>query len=841
MTLKRKVWLWLVLVVMLILAVDLSISYAKLRTELRTETESDARTIYGFMMATRRIYQKQFLDSGLPVTNKTVGFLPAHSFSRIAKDFSSWNDSGILFNNVSDRPRNPDNQADIDELRAMAWFRNNPREIERLDNITHKDGNKYLLYSAPIWIESFCLKCHGDPDDAPASIRESYTASYGYQLGELRGLVSVKIPTEKFEQRFRSIWFGQLGKSLAGYTLLLLVIGLLIDRLITARLNDLKAGAEQIATGDYAARLSPSSNDEICQLARSFNRMAEEVQTREQMLSKLSLAIEQSPESVIITDLAGNIDYVNGCFTRNTGYTREEVLGKNPRFLQSGKTPRENYAALWASLKSGHGWTGEFINLRKDGTEYIESVSISPVRTVDGTITHYLAIKQDITEKKRAEAQIHHLAYYDSLTNLANRRLLNDRLGLSIAVAQRQGHIDALLLLNLDRFKNLNDAHGHETGDLLLIAVGGRLASLLREGDSLARLASDEFAILLQDLGQVRESASRRALAVADKVHSSLQLPFHVGADEIIITASLGITLCPEDQDDSPQDALRRADTALHRAKDAGGNQTAFFEDDMAVAARQRYTIERELRRAIPQGELRLYLQPQVDSAGKLVGAETLVRWQHPERGLLPPGTFIGIAEESDLIVDLGAWVLSEACQLMARETMAGHPLRLSVNLSPRQFRQPGFLTWLRDLLTATGADPTHLTLEITEGLAIADIDAVISRMSELTALGLHFSIDDFGTGYSSLSYIKRLPIHELKIDKSFVQDAPIDPNDAALVETILSVARHMHLQVVAEGVETPAQAEFLASHVGPGQPLIYQGYLYGKPAPVDDWIVHWR
>lgn len=841
MTLKRKIWLWLVLIVALILAVDLSVSYTKLRAELRAETESDARTIYGFMMATRRIYQKQFLDSGIPVTHKTVGFLPAHSFSRIAKDFANWNNSGILFNNVSDLPRNPGNQADADELRAMAWFRANPDETERLDDIVHKDGAKYLLYAAPIWIEASCLKCHGEAGDAPASIRESYTAAYGYQLGELRGLVSIKIPTEKFEQRFRSVWFGQLGKSLAGYTLLLLVIGFLIDRLITARINRLKGGAEQIATGDYAARLTVSSNDEICQLARSFNRMAEEVQTREQMLTKLSLAIEQSPESVIITDLEGKIEYVNGCFTRNTGYTREEALGKNPRFLQSGKTPDESYAVLWASLKAGHGWAGEFINRRKDGTEYIESVSISPVRTADGVITHYLAVKQDITERKHTEEKIHHLAYYDSLTNLANRRLLNDRLGLSIAVAQRQEHIDALLLLNLDRFKNLNDAHGHESGDLLLIAVGGRLSSLLREGDSLARLAGDEFAILLQDLGHVREIASRRALTVADKIHASLQLPFHIDDDEIIVTASLGITLCPENLNDSPQDTLRRADTALHRAKDAGGNQTAFFEDDMAVAARQRYTIERELRRAIPQGELRLYLQPQVDAAGKPVGAEALVRWQHPERGLLPPIAFIGIAEESDLIVDLGAWMLSEACQLMARETMAGHPVHLSVNLSPRQFRQTGFVTWLRDLLTATGADPTHLTLEITEGLAIADIDAVIRRMSELTALGLHFSIDDFGTGYSSLSYIKRLPIHELKIDKSFVQDAPLDPNDAALVETILSVARHMRLQVVAEGVETPAQAEFLASRVDPAQPLIYQGYLYGKPAPADDWITHWR
>jgi diguanylate cyclase (GGDEF)-like protein/PAS domain S-box-containing protein len=838
MTLKRKIWLWLILLVSLILLLDLGISYHKLKAELNAETEADARTIYGFMMATRRIYQQQFVTSGLPVTSKTVGFLPAHSFSRIAKDFANWNDSGIIFNNVSDLPRNPGNQADRDELAAMAWFRTNPKAIDRTDSIVNANGKGYLLYSAPIWVESFCLKCHGDPADAPESIRENYSASYGYQVGDLRGLVSIKIPLDKFDRRFHAIWGNQLAKSIIGYALLLFAVGLLIDRLVVRRLSRLEAGAERIAAGDYETRLTPTQNDEICRLAATFNRMAEEVHTREQMLGKLSLAIEQSPESVVITNLDVEIEYVNDCFTRNTGYTRDEVLGKNPRLLQSGKTPRHAYDAMWAALKAGHGWQGEFINRRKDGTEFIEAINISPVRTRDGTITHYLAVKQDITEKRRAEERINQLAYFDAVTNLPNRILLMDRLNLSLAVAQRQGHIDALILFNLDRFKMLNDAHGHELGDLLLVAVGGRLSSLLREGDTLARLAGDEFAVLLQDLGSQRDQASQRALYVAEKIHAAMRLPFSLNeGDNTILTASMGITLTPEGGNDMPQDVLRRADTALHRAKDGGGNQSSFFDDAMGIAARQRYTVERELRHAIPAGELRLYLQPQVDAAGTPLGAEALVRWQHPQRGLMPPGTFIGIAEESDLIVDLGAWVLSEVCQLMATETMAGNPIKVAVNISPRQFRQPGFVAWLKDLITATGADPTQLTLEVTEGLVIDSIETVVARMSELTALGIHFSIDDFGTGYSSLAYLKRLPIHELKIDKSFVQDAPIDPNDAALVETILSVARHLHLQVVAEGVETAAQATFLDKQGD----IIRQGYLYGKPEPAEYWVRRWR
>lgn len=841
MKLKTRVWLWLGALTSVILAFDLAITHRRLDAELRAEAEYGARTVYGVMMATRRIYQQQFIDSGLPLDSRTVGFLPAHSFSRIARDFANWSDSGTIFNNVSDRPRNPRNQADRDELAAMRWFRENPRAVERLDDIVLADGKRYLLYTAPIWIEPFCLKCHGDPDDAPPSIRAENDNAYGYQVGDLRGVVSIKIPTEKFDQRFNTIWHMQAAKSLAGYALLFLAVGLLLDRLVTRRLAHLQASAEQIAAGNYAARLAPAGQDEICQLAGVFNRMTEEVQAREQTLTKLSLAIEQSPESIVVTDLEGRIEYINDCFTRNTGYSRAEAIGQNPRILKSGKTPPETFRAMWATLGAGEAWQGELINRRKDGSEYVEIANIAPIRAADGRITHYVAVKQDITDRKRAEAEIHRLAFHDAMTGLPNRALLLDRLALALAVAHRRQHFDALVLLNLDRFKYLNDAHGHTMGDLLLIAFGGRLAGLLRDGDTLARVGADEFAILLQDLGAHRETASRRALAVAEKIHADMRTPFRLGEnEETALSISIGITLSPESVNDSTEEALRRADTALHRAKAAGGNQTAFFETDMGVAVRQRYAIESELRRAIAAGELRLYLQPQVDATGQLVGAEVLVRWQHPERGLLPPGIFIGVAEESDLIVDLGAWVLSEACRLMARETMAGHPLRLSVNLSPRQFRQPGFVPWIRELLAATGADPTQLTLEVTEGLVIDNVDTVVAKMSELTALGIHFSVDDFGTGYSSLAYLKRMPVHELKIDKSFVQDAPLDPNDAALVETILSVARHMHLQVVAEGVETAAQADFIAARAD-GLSVIHQGYFYGKPEPAETWLERWR
>ncbi len=837
MKLKTKIWLLLGALMSVVLAVDLSLSYRRLGATLLAEAEYDARTIYGFMMATRRIYHQQFIDSGLPVNDKTIGFLPAHALSRISRDFANRDKSGIVFNNVSDMPRNPGNLADRFELEDMAWYRANPGSTERLRKIVTGQGANYLLYTAPIRIEPYCLKCHGEREEAPPSIMEKYTTAYGYKAGDLRGVASIRIPMTAFDDRRLKLWGGRLIQSLTGYFILFLALGFILDRLVTRRLTRLEQGAQQITAGNYSARVKENGHDEIGGLARTFNRMVDEVQARDQTLGKLTQAVEQSPESIVITDLGARIEYVNEAFVRNTGYSREEALGANPRILQSGKTPPETYRSMWFTLSQGLPWQGELVNRRKNGSEYIESAIISPVRAADGSITHYLAVKQDITGHKKAEAEIHRLAYFDALTGLPNRTLLMDRLAQMQAAGRRAQLQEVLLLLNIDRFKNINEARGHALGDALLKALGERLGEALREGDTLARLASDEFALLLPNMGSHPELASRYALSVANKIHAALHQPFSIGDEEITVTTCIGITLFPETPDEAPEHILRRADTALHRAKAAGGNQIAFFETDMGESAEQRFRVERELRHAIPANELRLYLQPQIDAHGQLAGAEVLLRWQHPERGLVPPGVFIPVAEESDLIVDLGAWVLSESCRLMAREDMAGHPLRLSVNLSPRHFRQKGFVPWLHDLLSATGADPTHLTLEVTEGLMIDNFNDVVAKMNELTALGIHFSLDDFGTGYSSLAYIKRLPIHELKIDKSFVQDAPSDPNDAALVETILAVAQHMHLKVVAEGVETEEQAAFLNARAN----VIHQGYLYGRPELAENWLARWR
>ena len=390
------------------------------------------------------------------------------------------------------------------------------------------------------------------------------------------------------------------------------------------------------------------------------------------------------------------------------------------------------------------------------------------------------------------------------------------------------------MLLNINRFKVINDARGYRVGDALLAAFSTRLQNLLRTGDTLARMTGDEFAILLPDTSGNPDRASRRALSVAEKIHAGLRESLSIDGEEFALTVSIGITLFPESgPDESPETILRRADNALHRAKAAGAEQTAFFDIVMGESAAQSFRVERDLRHALNDRQLRLFLQSQVHAERGVVGAEVLVRWQHPQRGLLSPAEFIPMAEESGLIVPLGAWVLTEACSLMALEARAGRQLRLSVNVSPRHFRQRDFVVWLKALLNDTGADPQQLTLEITEGLFIHNIAEITERMSELAAIGVRFSIDDFGTGYSSLTYLKRLPIPELKIDQSFIQVAPQDPNDAALVETILSVASHLQLDVVAEGIETREQADFLSARAT----IVHQGFYYGRPTAARTWL----
>ncbi|MBA3024008.1 MAG: EAL domain-containing protein [Gammaproteobacteria bacterium] len=556
--------------------------------------------------------------------------------------------------------------------------------------------------------------------------------------------------------------------------------------------------------------------------------ISERKEAEEQL--RISAIAFETQEAIIVTDTQPRIISVNRSFERLTGYSAAEAIGKNPNILQSGKHDKAFYRAMWSELLEKDAWSGEMWDKRRDGTLYPKWVTMSAVRSVGGEVTHYVAIFMDISERKRAEEEIHRLAFFDTLTGLPNRRLLTDRLQQALAGSQRSGGYGALMFMDMDNFKVLNDTRGHDMGDLLLVQVAQRLQKCVRESDTVARLGGDEFVVILHELGDAPMQAASQAEILAEKIVEELGLPYQLKGLEHHASVSLGVCLY-HGHDASLEELLKRADTAMYQAKQSGRNMVRFFERAMQVAVEARAMLEGRLRHALARDELELYFQSQVGEGGRIVGAEVLLRWFNAEQGFISPAEFIPIAEDSGLILPIGAWVLESACaqlQQWAQQPALRH-LSLSVNVSARQFRQPGFVTLMAQTLRRFGIQPEMLKLELTESLVLADVDDTIAKMGALRALGVRFSMDDFGTGYSSLSYLKRLPLDQLKIDQSFVRELESDSSDEVIVRTIIDMARNFGLNVIAEGVETEAQRDILHRNGCHD----YQGYLFSKPLPL--------
>jgi diguanylate cyclase (GGDEF)-like protein/PAS domain S-box-containing protein len=548
---------------------------------------------------------------------------------------------------------------------------------------------------------------------------------------------------------------------------------------------------------------------------------------------RVTAATFNAQEAILITDDKGNILRVNRAFEESTGYEAAEVIGKNPRIFQSGQHDKKFYQEMWATLGVTGKWSGEIWDMRKNGEIYPKMMTITAVYDKHQRVSHYVAVSRDISRRKQSEAAIHQLAFYDPLTGLPNRRLLMDRLQQSIAVSVRDHRYGAIMLLDLDHFKILNDTKGHEIGDLLLKEVATRLSSLVQEGDTVARLGGDEFVVILEALDVEADKAAAQAEHAAEKIRELLVQPYLLNGRTHHTTPSIGITLF-KGHLDSLDDLLRHADIAMYQAKSAGRNAIRFYDPETQSEIEARAELETELRLSLEHGQFQLHYQIQVDSSLRPIGAEVLLRWLHPQRGLVSPAQFIPLAEETGLIVPIGLWVLHASCMQLRswQEDPLTRNLTLAVNVSAKQFRQHDFVHRVRRALHECGAKPSLLKLELTESMVLENVEDTIAKMRELKQLGVSFSMDDFGTGYSSLQYLKRLPLDQIKIDRSFVRDIANDPNDAAIVKTIIAMAEAMGLDVIAEGVESEAQQEFLGRHGCHA----YQGYLFGKPLPIGEF-----
>ena len=592
----------------------------------------------------------------------------------------------------------------------------------------------------------------------------------------------------------------------------------------TEILHRCKQGSLRWITVD-AVRLNDQRHMAFCQ-DTTERRLAEE------KLRLNAAVVASTRDGVIITDLESRILAVNPAYTEITGYHEAEVVGQNPRLLQSGRHGRAFYQAMWASIREMGYWRGELWNRRKNGELYPQWLTISVVRNDQGEATHYIGVLTDISQIKHAEERLDRLAHYDPLTDLPNRRLAQLRLTHAVEQAQRHGYRLGVLFIDLDRFKTVNDSLGHPVGDELLQAIARRLSQRLRQEDTLARLGGDEFLVVLEYLQRPEEAA-----AVAQILISRLEQPFTLaGGQELYVSASIGISLYPDDGH-SAADLIQHADTAVYQAKMQGRNTYRFYTEALTRTAHERLDLESRLRRALERNEFLLHYQPLMSvEEERMIGVEALVRWQPPDEALVPPLRFIPLAEETGLIVPLGEWVLRTACAQAKSWLDAGSPpLLLAVNLSARQFQQPDLIARIQAILTDTGWPVACLELEITESTLMEQGQQAVTTLMALKELGVRLAIDDFGTGYSSLAYLKRFPIDKLKIDQSFVRDIPHDPNDMEIASAIIALAHNLRLEVLAEGVETPDQLAFLRERGCDAS----QGYLFSRPLPAEE-LARW-
>ncbi len=670
---------------------------------------------------------------------------------------------------------NPINAPDAWEKKALAIV---AKTLEDYTELTTSEGKPVLRRMQPMIMEEGCLKCH------------RWT---GIAVGQLRGATDVAIPLEPY-----------------------------------LKLQQ-EANWEQVVTHGAVWVLGCVFLGFIGWRRRSLLR---ETFFQEELLGKLKLAVEQSASGILITDRQGRIEYVNARLLATSAYSEADLIGRNPRIFKSGETDAAVYLSMWQALSAGHEWHGELKNRKKTGEIYWCMETISPVKDERGEITHYVAVVDDISERKHAEDTIRRLALYDPLTELPNRRLLLERLEQARLRGLRDNSCFALLYLDLDRFKTINDTLGHGIGDQLLKQASARFVSCLRDVDTLARLGGDEFAILAEELRQGED-----VVVLIERLLASMALPFELSGHLLYVTTSIGVGMFPGDAEDI-EELLRHADVAMYDAKAHGRNTFRFFDRSLDKLAAERLSMETGLRQALDKGELFLVYQPKQEIvSGRIYGMEALVRWQHPELGLVGPDRFIPLAEEIREINRIGEWVLRQACAQTLAWRQQGFELVVSVNLSPMQFQRGNLLDSIKAVFAESELPPTAVELEITESALMDSPEQARSLMSSVRELGPSFSVDDFGTGYSSLSHLKLFPVSTLKIDRSFVRDIVVDSDDRSIATAVVALGKSLNLRVIAEGVESVEQLQLLTEF---GCDAI-QGYYLSKPLSAPDFLAFLR